>query len=196
MSDSSEPPDLETQVRSACNCGDYQAAATLLIERVGPKVLAYLFHQLRSETDVGEVFSAFSEALWRGLPRFEWRCSVRGWCFVLARNAIRAHRKHMLRQLRRDVLLSDAHIAKLVDSVRERTLPYLRTDMKNELRERFEQLPADDRALLQLRLDQRLSWCELAVVLEHRGKIPSEEELKRSAAKLSQRFHRLKERLR
>ena len=38
-------------------------------------------------SDADEVFGMFSEKLCAGLPGFEWRCRVKGWAYMLARNA-------------------------------------------------------------------------------------------------------------
>jgi RNA polymerase sigma-70 factor, ECF subfamily len=132
---------------------------------------------------------------WRGLPSFDWRCTVRGWCFLLARNAadrLRAQSWHR----RPRVPLSRAPTSSLVADVREPTLPHLRTDAKQRMRRLFEQLSEDDRALLQLRLDQALSWRDLALVLEFDGKVASELELERAVLRLQQRYQKIKRQLR
>ena len=78
---------LERRVRAAWEARNYHAGATALLEEIGPKVLAFLLGRLKNPADTAEAFSMFSEDLWRGLPNFDWRCTVRGWSFVLARNA-------------------------------------------------------------------------------------------------------------
>jgi RNA polymerase sigma-70 factor (ECF subfamily) len=186
---------LEQQVQSACEARDFHAAATLLLEQIGPKVLAFLLQRLGNHADAGEAFSMFSEDLWRGLPNFEWRCTVRGWSFALARHAGDRLRAQPWRGKRKRPL-SDAPLSKLVDSVREQTLPHLRTEAKDRLQELFASLSADERALLQLRIDQRLSWRDLALALDYAGSVPTDAELDRSAAKLRQRYQVIKRRLR
>jgi RNA polymerase sigma-70 factor, ECF subfamily len=187
---------LEQQVREACQRTDYAAAATLLLEAIGPKVLAFLVQRLGNESDASEVFSMFSEDLWRGLPGFEWRCTVRGWSFALARFASVRYRKQAGERRGRKLALSEASLSNLVESVRERTLAHLRTEVKTQMQELFKQLPEDDRALLSLRIDQKLGFRELALALEYAGELPSEASLTRSAARLRKRFQLVKERLR
>ena len=187
---------LEEQVRDACQRGDYASGVTLLLEATGPKVLAFLVQRLGSVSDASEVFSMFSEDLWRGLPSFEWRCTVRGWSFALARFASVRYRKQASERRGRKLSLSEASLTSLVESVRERTLAYLRTEVKTQMQELFKQLPEDDRALLSLRIDQHLGWRELSLAMEYAGEMPSEEELTRSAARMRKRFQLLKERLR
>jgi DNA-directed RNA polymerase specialized sigma24 family protein len=57
------------------------------IERYGREILGVLADQLRSAADAAEVYSLWAEDLWRGLPGFQWRCSLRAWAHRLARNA-------------------------------------------------------------------------------------------------------------
>lgn len=185
---------LEERLRAACEAGDHASAATLVLEEIGPKILAFLLHRLGDPTDAGEAFCMFSEDLWRGLPGFEWRCTIRGWSFALARHAadrLRAQPWHGARR----VPLSDAPLSQLAGAVRDRTLPYLRTEVKGRMQQLFTQLPADDQALLQLRIDQGLGFRDLALALEFTGRVPSDEELERSAAKLRKRYQALKQRL-
>jgi RNA polymerase sigma-70 factor (ECF subfamily) len=186
---------LEAQVRAACDGRDYQAAVTALLEQIGPKVLAFLLQRSGNAADASETFSMFSEDLWRGLPGFEWRCTVRGWSFALARHAADRQRKQGWER-RCKLPLSEAPLSNLVAAVRERTLPYLRSEVKGGMQQLFKQLSADDQALLQLRIDQRLGWRELALALDYAGSVPSDEELQRSAAKLRKRYQSLKQRLR
>lgn len=187
---------LEQTVRAACERSDYQGAATLLLESIGPKVFAFVLQRLRDPVEAAEAFSMFSEDLWRGLPQFGWRCSVRGWSFAVARHAADRRGRQLAQRRRRNLALSESPLAGLVAEVRERTLLHLRTEVKSQMKQLFERLPPDDRALLELRLDQRLSFRELALTLDYAGEMPSDAELTRSAAKLRKRFQMVKEQLR
>jgi RNA polymerase sigma-70 factor (ECF subfamily) len=188
--------ELEEQVRAACREADYERAATLLLQAIGPKVVAFLLQRLENSADASEVFSIFSEDLWRGLPAFEWRCTVRGWSFALARNAATRYRARAGAHRDGPLPLSQAPISGLAAQIRERTLIYLQTEVKTRMQELFQRLPEEDRALMQLRIDQHLSWRDLAVALDYDGKLPSDAELTRAAAKLRKRFQLIKERLR
>jgi RNA polymerase sigma-70 factor, ECF subfamily len=186
---------LEQRVHAACGARDYAAAATSVLEEIGPKVLAFLLHRLGNPADAGEAFSMFSEDLWRGLPGFEWRCTLRGWSFAIARHAADRLRAQAWNGPRR-MPLSEAPLSRLAAQVRERTLPHLRTEIKGRMQQLFRQLPADDQALLQLRLDQGLSFRDIALALDFTGSVPADAELERSAAKLRQRYQSVKKRLR
>jgi RNA polymerase sigma-70 factor (ECF subfamily) len=79
--------DDEQELRRAWDDGDLRAVATRALERYGPEILGVLAIQLRSTTDAADAFSLFAEHLWRGLPGFHWRCSLRAWAHHVARNA-------------------------------------------------------------------------------------------------------------
>ena len=53
----------------------------------GPQILGYLTSILRNDADAAEVFSQFTEDLWRGLPGFRGECPVRVWAYRLAWHA-------------------------------------------------------------------------------------------------------------
>ena len=79
--------------------------------------------------------------------------------------------------------------------MRTQTEPWLRTDVKDRLRQLRDSLNPDDRVILVLRLDRGLSWNEVALVtLGEEG--ASAEALRRESARLRKRFQDLKEELR
>ncbi|HTU61063.1 MAG TPA: sigma factor, partial [Polyangiales bacterium] len=141
---------LEQQVREACARHDYASGITLLLQEIGPKVLAFLVQRLGNASDASEVFSIFSEDLWRALPSFEWRCTVRGYSFALARSAAIRYRRQASERPGRKLSLSEASLSQLVERVRDRTLSYLRSEVKTQMQELIKRLPEDDRALLAL----------------------------------------------
>jgi RNA polymerase sigma-70 factor (ECF subfamily) len=58
---------------------NFGAVTTLALERYGPEILGVLAAQVRSEpdADAAAAFSMFAEDLWRGIPGFRWRCTLR-----------------------------------------------------------------------------------------------------------------------
>lgn len=81
---------LENRIRALCEAGDQKQAATLVLEGYGRELLLFLVSRLRDGEAAREVFSRFSEDLWRGLADFRWQCTVRVWCYTLARRAARS----------------------------------------------------------------------------------------------------------
>lgn len=158
----------------------------------GAEIFGWMLATLSSDTDAADAFSLFSEDLWKSLARHQGRCSMRTWCYMLARCAV--SRVLEARAGGRTVALSDAPISGVAAQVREATLSYLRTDVKQRVRSLREQLDPDDQILLVLRVDKDLGWRDIAIVMFGDG--AGEPELARHAARLRKRFERVKTQLR
>src|SRR5688572_19268922 len=114
-----DEPDIEARARKACEAGDHATAASAVIEGYGGEIMAFLVIRLRSRSDAEEVFGIVAEKLWAGLPKFEWRCSIRGWTYRLARNAANDFSSAVHNQPARHVALSEqGGFGELVDRVR------------------------------------------------------------------------------
>jgi RNA polymerase sigma-70 factor (ECF subfamily) len=190
---------LERDIRHRLDQGDHTGAATLAIRGYGGEIYGFLLAFHRNEQDCAEVFSRFSETLWRDLPKFRGDSSFRTWAYTLARHASLNYCRDQRRRDRRHEPLPAASappaLSALVEQVRSQTVSYLRTERRSRFRALRESLPAEDQALLVLRVDRELAWNELALVL-HDGPEPlGQDELKREAARLRKRFQLLKERL-
>jgi RNA polymerase sigma-70 factor (ECF subfamily) len=179
--------DAEARCLEALDRGDHAGAATVLVREYGPQLLGYLCSVLRSEADAGEVFSMFSEDLWRGLPGFRRECPVRVWSYRLAWHAAARFLRDPYRG--RGRRLETTELSRLVEEVRSSA--FLGRDQARQatLERLREGLSPDERALLVLRVDRGLSWGEAALVLADEQEAPVEE------AALRKRFERLKEKL-
>lgn len=186
--------DDEQDLRHAWNDADFRAVTTLALERYGPEILGVLAARLRSPSDAGEVFSLFAENLWRGLPSFQWRCSLRSWAYRIARNAAVRWATAGERRPERNVAIEDGGILELAERVRSATLTHLRSEVKSEIRRLREELPEPEQMLLILRVDKALEWSEIAAVLSD-DDLP-DDELKREAMRLRKQFQRVTEKLR
>ena len=196
MTDSEPRQQFEERVRHLCEQEDYDGAVTLLLERYGGELLGFMTGRLHDETAACEVFSMMAENLWRGLAAFQWRSSAREYAYAIARNAIAGYLRAPERRSDRNIPLSQAnHISRLVDRVRTRTLPHMRTEIKDKIRLLREQLAPDDQDLLILRVDRDFSWREVAYVMRGDQTPLEGEALKRETARLRQRFHHIKEQL-
>jgi len=82
-------------------------------------------------------------------------------------------------------LSSAPEVAALAAAARTTTVPWQRTEVKDEVSRLRESLPVDDQTLLILRIDRKMSWREIAHILG---------ETQEPA--LRKRFERIKERLR
>ncbi|HET6413503.1 MAG TPA: sigma-70 family RNA polymerase sigma factor [Anaeromyxobacter sp.] len=176
---------IEEEVRSLLLAGDAAGAATLAIRRLGPEVLRYLRALLRDEADAEEAFSQFAENLWRGLPGYEGRAAFRTWALRIAHHAaLNLREKAWQKRGRR---LETGEASRIAAEVR--TASALRVERQHNALEALRaSLSVEDQALLVLRVDQGLSWKEIAEVFEE-GERPV------PVAALTKRFERLKERL-
>jgi RNA polymerase sigma-70 factor, ECF subfamily len=181
----------------AAHCADqaWTEAATAAIRGYGPEILGYLFAATRRDQDTAEVFSDVCEDLWRGLPGFRGESSFRTWLYRLAFHAqARAGRTGARRRKRVVAYAEVPEVEELVEHVRTRTLPHLRTDMKTEIMRLRQQLDDDEQTMLILRIDRRLEWEEIARIIDTEASSPAD--IKRLSATLRKRFERTKARLR
>lgn len=191
-----EREELEREIRRRLDQRDWTAAVTLAIQGYGAEIFGFLLAFHRDEEDAAEVFSLFSERLWRDLPTFHGDCSFRTWAYVLARHAALNYRRDARRrEQRRRSLPEGSAVSALIQQVRSDTASYLRSERKERFRALRESLPLEDQALLILRVDRELAWNDLALVLNEREGPLGEAELKREAARLRKRFQALKARL-
>jgi RNA polymerase sigma-70 factor (ECF subfamily) len=181
----SEGLDIEARVASLLSGGEFRGAATEVIRGYGPRALGYLHRLLGNETDAADAFSLFAEQVWRGMPNFEGRSSVKTWAFKAAWSAAMKVRDDAWRRLREDLPSSAA--SQLAEEIRTNTALRFET-LRQELEVLRSELTAEDQTLLALRLDQELTWEEVAEVLSIEGRVVD-------AVTLRKRYERIKSRL-
>jgi RNA polymerase sigma-70 factor (ECF subfamily) len=171
-------------VRALLDQGRTREAAEEALRAIGPDVFRFLRARLRNETDAADAFSAFAEALLRGLAAFRGESALRTWALRIASHEAadvrtQAWRRHVRRLETTELSALAAEITTSVGRHEEERagLERLRQTLK----------PRDD-ALLVLRVDQRLSWNEIAGVLSSGAGATT-------AAAVCKRFERLKQRL-
>jgi RNA polymerase sigma-70 factor (ECF subfamily) len=175
--------DVEERAAALLAAGDADAAATAAIEGCGPGVFRYLATVLDGD-DAHDAYASWAEDVWRGLPGFRRECSLRAWCYRLARHAACRLRRDPYRA--RGERLATTAASRLAASVAASTVA---TGSRREgLRRLRAKLAPDDQTLLSLRVDRELEWQEIAVVMASEG-----EEV--AAPALRKRFERLKARL-
>jgi RNA polymerase sigma-70 factor (ECF subfamily) len=184
--------DVEAEVGRLRAEGQTKEVATLVIESYGPEVLNFLATMLRDHADSGDAFAQACEDLWKGLPRFEGRSSMKTWFYTLARHAASRLRRSAHHQ--RFATISE--ISDVADRVRSRTRPHLKTEIKLGFAAIRAALDDEDRMLLVLRVDRGMSWNDVARVMSEENDDVSEAELSRSAARLRKRFQSVKETIR
>jgi RNA polymerase sigma-70 factor (ECF subfamily) len=177
---------LERTIADHLAAGELASAATVALRELGPQILGYMVSQLRDDEAGYEVFGHFSEQLWKSIGRFRGESSFKTWAYKLAMHSLARYRRDRFRALRSPL---DSEISAIAADVRSRTPAYRRTEVKDRVARLREALAPDEQALLFLRIDQGLSWDEVAEVMSADG-----EEV--AVATLRKRFERAKTRLR
>jgi RNA polymerase sigma-70 factor (ECF subfamily) len=173
--------------------GNYERAFSAAWDAYRPEMLRFLFGVLRDEDGSQEVFSAFSEELWKGLPSFRWQSSFRTWGYRLLRASCF---RYLHSPKRREQPASTPVAVEEAASNRSNTNPWLKTDVKQGFAALRESLDPDDQIVLLLRIDRKMSWMEIAQIMDD-GKEPSSgATIRRKAAAIRQHFHRIKVHLR
>ncbi len=177
--------ELDRLVRERLATDGPDGAATALIEALGPAILRYLRSMLRVEEDAADAFSQWSENVWTGLPSFRGESSLKTWGYRLAWNAAQNLRNEAWRK--RGQRLATGQASALAMSIQTKSVVVVERQ-RQALEELRAALSDEDRSLLVLRLDQQLSWNEVAEVLAAEGK-------RIEPATLMKRFERVKARL-
>lgn len=183
--------DVEVEIARARAAGQLRDVATLAIESYGPEILSYIEMMLRDRADSADAFSQACEDLWKGLPRFQGRSSMKTWFYTLARHAV----SRLRRSAHPGRFASLSEVTDLAERVRSRTRPHLQTEVKVGFAAIRETLDEADRMLLVLRVDRKMSWNDVARVMtgEDQDQDPDEDEIQRAAARLRKRFQSVKE---
>jgi RNA polymerase sigma-70 factor, ECF subfamily len=181
---------LEDRIRSLLAAGEIEGAITAALRELGPEILGFLSGVL-GDDDGDEVFSAFSERLWHSLERFQWRCTLRTWAYMLARREIGRFRRGARRHVEGRVPISE--LQEVLEAVRKtRSTLAARRSTLTRLRN---ELPVEDRTLLILRVDRDFSFEDIAVAFADEPEALGDDDIKREAARLRKRFQLIKQRL-
>ena len=184
--------DVEAELSRLRAQGQLKETASLAIESYGSEVLNFLETMLRDHADAGDAFAQACEDLWKGLPRFEARSSLKTWFYTLARHAA----SRLRRSARQRRLTTLSEISDVAERVRSRTRPHLQTEVKHGLAAIRAALDDVDRMLLVLRVDRAMSWNDVARVMAEDNEGESEPQIGRVAARLRKRFQSVKETIR
>jgi RNA polymerase sigma-70 factor (ECF subfamily) len=178
------PAEIEARLEALIGRGALAEAATAIVRSYGPGILGYLAALLRDDDAAREAFSEFAEELWRSLPRFAKKSSVKTWAYAIAyHSALRQRRARARRRMRP---LRDSEYSKIAASAEATSRSFARTAADRKLDALRKSLTDEEQTLLVLRVDRRMPWEEIAEVLGvSRARVPL----------LRKRFQRLKERL-
>jgi RNA polymerase sigma-70 factor, ECF subfamily len=184
---------LEQDIHELCLRGELAGAVERALEGYGQELMRLMASVLHDYERSRDAFSLFSENLLKGLPGFRWESSFRTWAYRLARNACY---QVMHAPAGREQPVTRSQMPEDALKPRSETRPWQRTSVKERFRALRESLDPQERMLLLLRVDQRLSWEEVARVMSEGDTPVPDAELKRKAAALRQQFQRIKTHLR
>ena len=162
---------LERDIAAALARADHDGAASVAIRGFGPEILGYLTRVLSGRGEAADAFSYFAEQLWRGLPGFAGRSSVRVWAYRVAWSAAVRVRSEAWGRHREHLPTSMA--SRIAGEVLSRTAEERELEGAHLARLRAA-LGPEEQSLLVLRVDRGLSWREVAEVMAEEG--ASEEE--------------------
>ena len=166
--------------------GEARRGIERAMQELGPAVRGLLFTLFAKDRDAAEeAFSLFAENLCRHATTYRGEAPLRGWAYAIARNAAVSVRRDGWRRMGRRLETADAE--RLAEEVRTRSA-VLREREAGALDELRAGLDLDEQVLLTLRLDERLPWDEVALVMSSPGETVD-------AAAVRKRFERLKARL-
>lgn len=185
---------VEEPMQRAHRAGDHRSATSLALETYGGEVFGMMVTSLGSPTEAEEVFGVFCEDVWRGIPAFAWRSSMRTWLYTLAHHAVTRFRSDPHRRPERNVPVSEApELEDLIVRARTTTAAYMRTESKQAVRALRDRLPSEDRVLLLLRIDRDLSWKEIAEILGEGADATAVARLRKRLDRLKRKLRRLAE---
>lgn len=187
-----EPDPVDAQLRALIAAGEIDRATASAIRSYGPELIGWLDAMLKHEADAQDAFAWLCEELWRSLRRYDGRCSLRTWCYMLGRHAVYRIRSQPRRE--REQLVS--HVPSVAHAVTHvwntsRAYAAVAQDVYAQIREA---LSEEDQTLLVLRVDRDLAWRDIALVLL--GVDAPAGEVTKKAATLRKQFERVKTRLR
>ena len=184
--------EIDREVRAAIDAGDRGRATEAALRGYGPELIGWLCSSFSDVHDAHDAFSELSEDLWRSFTRFDFRCSLRTWCYMLARQAAGRVRATPSRA-REELVSSLPSVVHAATHVWNTTRVEAQREEDVYARIRGE-LAADDQTLLVLRVDRDLAWRDIALVML--GEDAGDDELVRKAAALRKQFERVKDQLR
>lgn len=176
---------VEKRIEAHLSRGEVREAATAALGAYGPQIWRYVCTLVPGEDDARDVFQMFAEDLWRGLGSFRRDSSLRTWAYRVAWAAASRYRRDAFRRRRRPLATNEySQLAASITSHHG-----LRRGGREEALVRLrEQLEENERLLLALRLDQGLSWDDVAEIMSQSG-------VAVTAAAVRKRFERLKEKI-
>lgn len=178
--------DLMTEIRGLVRSSEPTSATAAALRVYGSEIFGFLVGALDDSHRAREVYGATSDLVTQGLPSFTWSCTLRTWMYAMARVAIRQ------RASSRDLTAraESSESGKRDSPPFPRLRPYRVAAVRRAASFLRRTLSIEDREILVLRVDRRLSWRELA--LTSIGTTASELDVSAEESRLQERFRRIR----
>jgi len=147
--------ETENRIRALVMAGDVGAAVTGVLRLYGAEVFGFISALIEVAPSAREVYAAVGEVIWVRLPTFGWRCDLRTWTYGIARRAIAAFRAE--HGTPSNVLFTEAPRPPPSSG------PFRQKAFRGAVAVLRRKLSPEERELLILRVDRRLSWRSLAL---------------------------------
>jgi len=186
---------LDSAVIDRLCAGDLNGAVSMTLEARGPRLRGFIRSVLLDSVAAEEVYAELCWNVYRGLPTFRGEGRLDVWLYRLARHACwRYFQKRKRERLVRVGLPAAPSSTRwtfaeplVAAGPRSPTSTWRGTPARDAYRELREALSPEERSLLILRVDKRLSWPEVAEAMSgERGP-----ERRRLEATLRKRFERI-----
>ena len=151
----------------------------------GPEIFGFLTALHPPPGDARLVFEKFSERLSRRLPTFDWTCSLRTWAYKQARQTSLDFRPGT-----EPTVELEGGVSRVIGQVLRAT----GVVHSPEVDSNRAALTPDERVLILLRVDKKLTWDDLVVVL-HDDVPPDEQARAAAVATLKSQFRIAKDKL-
>jgi RNA polymerase sigma-70 factor (ECF subfamily) len=178
-------PALETRIHGGIAAGTHESAVSEALRGYGPRIAAYIRTLVRDEEAAQEVFAQFCERLWKSIANFRGHSSFLTWAYSIAWHTFQHYLANPYE--RRRERLDTGVLANLVGEVYSSATGGETSALLSTLEALRRTLSPLEQSLLTLRIDQELSWREVALVL-------GDERLDETA--LRKRYERLRARIR
>ena len=173
----------------------YEEAAEIAITEYGPGIFGMYMGVFHDEAAAQDAFQQFSVQLWQSLPSFQNRSAFFTWAFTIARRTIsRSLNRPELRVEQRLPTLQERNLQ--ARWARTSTAEWRNTATRNRFEAMCAELDPEERTLVMLRIDQEMSWKEIAVVIADDDEPLDGAAVTRSASALRKRFERIKNKMR
>ncbi len=186
---------VDAEVRALCSANAVSGAVDVAIRAHGGEIMHLLISRSRDAELASEAYATFAEDVLRGMPRFEFRSSVRTWLYTLAHHALaRVAKARGRRGAREQALDTDPSGSGPMAVVRSETPVYQQTETKLRLRALRERLCDEEQWLIELRTRDP-AWRDIARIMIEDAAV-DDVEIEREAVRLRKRFQKATSKLR